>query len=110
MESLKELTTEEYAEAVGITVEQAEGHVEKLDKVINRAKEIEQTYKDYNKKFPSPIDLNDYEKGTVAYEKASVYHAAWEEGKKNLIFYHENYKDTVTRMQSIYQAIGQEVD
>jgi hypothetical protein len=33
MESLKELTTEEYAEAVGITVEQAEGHVEKLDKV-----------------------------------------------------------------------------
>jgi hypothetical protein len=108
MESLKELTTEEYAEAVGITVEQAEGHVEKLDKVINRAKEIEQTYKDYNKKFPNPVDLNDYEKGTVAYEKASVYHAAWEEGKKNLIFYHENYKDTVTRMQSIYQAIGQE--
>jgi hypothetical protein len=108
MESLKELTTEEYAEAVGITVEQAEGHVEKLDKVINRAKEIEQTYKDYNKKFPNPIDLNDYEKGTTAYEKASVYHAAWEEGKKNLIFYHENYKDTVTRMQSIYQAIGQE--
>jgi hypothetical protein len=108
MESLKELTTEEYAEAVGITVEQAEGHVEKLDKVINRAKEIEQTYKDYNEKFPNPVDLNDYEKGTTAYEKAEVYHAAWEEGKKNLIFYHENYKDTVTRMQSIYQAIGQE--
>jgi hypothetical protein len=108
MESLKDLTTEEYAEAVGITVEQAEGHVEKLDKVINRAKEIEQTYKDYNKKFPNPIDLNDYEKGTTAYEKAEVYYAAWEEGKKNLIFYHENYKDTVTRMQSIYQAIGQE--
>ena len=108
MESLKELTTEEYAEAVGITVEQAEGHVEKLDKVINRAKEIEKTYKQYNEKFPSPIDLNDYEEGTKEYEKASVYHAAWEEGKKNLIFYHENYKDTVTRMQSIYQAIAQE--
>jgi hypothetical protein len=108
MESLKDLTTEEYAEAVGITVEQAEGHVEKLDKVINRAKEIEQTYKDYNEKFPNPIDLNEYEKGTTTYEKASVYHAAWEEGKKNLIFYHENYKDTVTRMQSIYQAIGEE--
>lgn len=108
MESLKDLTTEEYAEAVGISVEQAEGHVEKLDKVINRAKEIEQTYKEYNKKFPNPIDLNEYEKGTTTYEKASVYHAAWEEGKKNLIFYHENYKDTVTRMQSIYQAIGEE--
>lgn len=108
MESLKELTTEEYAEAVGISVEQAQGHIEKLDKVIGRAKEIEKTYKEYNKKFPNPIDLNDYKKGTREYEKASIYHNAWEEGKKNVIFYHENYKNTVERMQKIYQSIGNE--
>ena len=108
MESLKELTTEEYAEAVGISVEEAQGHTEKLDKVINRAKEIEKTYNQYNKKFPNPIDLNDYEKGTKEYEKAEIYHTAWEEGKKNVIFYHENYKDTLTRMQSIFQSIAEE--
>lgn len=108
MESLKGLTTEEYAEAVGISVEQAQGHVEKLDKVIGRAKEIEKTYKEYNKKFPNPIDLNDYKKGTADYEKAEVYHNAWEEAKKNVVFYHENYKDTVARMQKIYQSIGKE--
>ena len=108
MESLKDLTTEEYAEAVGISVEQAQGHTEKLDKVINRAKEIEKTYKEYDKKFPNPIDLNDYKKGTKEYEKAAVYHSAWDQAKKNVIFYHENYKDTVTRMQSIYQSIAEE--
>lgn len=108
MESLKELTTEEYAEAVGISFEDAQGHVEKLDKVIGRAKEIEKTYKEYNKKFPNPIDLGDYEEGTKEYEKASIYHAAWEEGRKNIIFYHENYKDTITRMQSIFQSIAEE--
>jgi hypothetical protein len=108
MESLKELTTEEYAEAVGISVEQAQGHTEKLDKVIGRAKEIEKTYKEYNKKFPNPIDLNDYKKGTKDYEKAEVYHNAWEQARKNVVFYHENYKDTVARMQKIYQSIGKE--
>ena len=108
MESLKELTTEEYAEAVGISVEQAQGHTEKLDKVIGRAKEIEKTYKEYNKKFPSPIDLNDYKKGTKEYEKAEIYHNAWEQARKNVVFYHENYKDTVARMQKIYQSIGKE--
>ena len=108
MESLKELTTEEYAEAASISVEQAQGHVEKLDKVINRAKEIEKTYNEYNKKFPNPIDLGDYKKGTKDYEKAEVYYNAWEEAKKNVVFYHENYKDTVARMQKIYQSIGKE--
>jgi hypothetical protein len=108
MESLKELTTEEYAEAASISVEQAQGHVEKLDKVINRAKEIEKTYNEYNKKFPNPIDLGDYKKGTTDYEKAEVYYNAWEEAKKNVVFYHENYKDTVARMQKIYQSIGKE--
>ena len=108
MESLKELTTEEYAEAASISVEQAQGHVEKLDKVIGRAKEIEKTYNEYNKKFPNPIDLGDYKKGTTDYEKAEVYYNAWEEAKKNVVFYHENYKDTVARMQKIYQSIGKE--
>ena len=106
MESLKELTTEEYAEAHGLTLEQAEGHVEKLDKIINKAKEIDKLHKNVNERLPSPIDLNDYEKGTKEYEKAAVYHKAWEEGKKGIIFYNETYKDTVTRMQSVFQDIA----
>ena len=106
MESLKELTTEEYAEAFGLTLEQAEGHTEKLDKIINKAKEIEKLYKNVNERLPSPIDLNDYEKGTKEYEKAAVYHKAWEEGKKGIIFYNETYKDTMTRMQSVFQDVA----
>ena len=108
MESLKELTTEEYAEAVGITVEEAQGHTEKLDKIINRAKDIETEYKKYNDRLPNPIDLGNYEKGTKEYEKASVYYKAWEEGKKSIVFYNESYKDTMMRMQGVFQDIGSE--
>jgi len=103
LESLKGLTTEEYAEAMGITAEEAEGHVEKLDKMINRTKEIEKTYKELNDKLPNPVNLDMYEKGTKDYEKASVYYKAWEEGKKAVIFYGETYKNTVMRMQSVFQ-------
>jgi hypothetical protein len=103
LESLKGLTTEEYAEAQGITVEEAQGHVEKLDKIINRTKEIEKTYNELNEKLPNPVNLDMYEKGTKDYEKASVYYKAWEEGKKAVIFYGETYKNTVMRMQSVFQ-------
>jgi len=103
LESLKGLTTEEYAEALGVTAEEAEGHVEKLDKMINRTKEIEKTYNELNEKLPSPIDLDRFEKGTKEYEKAAIYDQAWAEGKKAVIFYGETYKNTVMRMQSVFQ-------
>jgi len=106
LEALKGLTTEEYAEAQGITVEEAQGHVEKLDKMIERTKEIEKTYKEINDKLPNPVDLERYEKGTKDYEKAAVYYKAWEEGKKAVIFYGETYKNTVMRMQSVFQDMA----
>jgi hypothetical protein len=108
MESLKQLTPEEYAEAVGITVEEAQGHTEKLDKIINRAKDIESEYKKYNERLPNPINLSDFEKGTKEYEKAAIYHKAWEDGKKGIIFYNETYKDTMMRMQSVFQDMASE--
>lgn len=103
LESLKELTTEEYAEAKGISVEEAQGHIEKLDVLINRTKEIQKTYEEVNGKLPNPVDLSQFEKGTKDYEKAAVYYQAWEEGKKAIIFYNETYKNTVMRMQSVFQ-------
>jgi hypothetical protein len=106
LESLKQLTSEEYAEMMKSTEEQTEGHVEKLDLIINRTKEIEKQYKEVNETMPSPVNLQDYEKGTLAYEKAAIGHAAWEEGKKAIIFYNETFKNTVMRMQSVFQDLA----
>jgi hypothetical protein len=106
LESLKQLTSQEYAEMMKSTEEQTEGHVEKLDLIINRTKEIEKQYKEVNETMPSPVNLQDYEKGTLAYEKAAIGHAAWEEGKKAIIFYNETFKNTVMRMQSVFQDLA----
>jgi hypothetical protein len=91
LESLKQLTSEEYAEMMNSTEEETKGHVEKLDLMINRTKEIEKQYKEINETMPSPVNLQNYEKGTLAYEKAAIGHAAWEEGKKAIIFYNETF-------------------
>ena len=106
LESLKQLTPQEYAEMMKSTEEEIEGHVEKLDLIINRTKEIEKQYKEINETMPSPVNLQDYEKGTLAYEKAAIGHAAWEEGKKGIIFYNETFKNTVMRMQSVFQDLA----
>lgn len=106
LESLKQLTSEEYAEMMNSTEEETKGHVEKLDLIINRTKEIEKQYKEINETMPNPVNLQDYEKGTLAYEKAAIGHAAWEEGKKAIIFYNETFKNTVMRMQSVFQDLA----
>jgi hypothetical protein len=106
LESLKQLTPAEYAEMMKSTEEETKGHVEKLDLIINRTKEIEKQYKEVNETMPSPVNLQDYEKGTLAYEKAAIGHAAWEEGKKGIIFYNETFKNTVMRMQSVFQDLA----
>jgi hypothetical protein len=106
LESLKQLTSEEYAEMMNSTEEETKGHVEKLDVLITRTQEIEKQYKKINDVMPNPVNLQDYEKGTLAYEKAAIGHAAWEEGKKAIIFYNETFKNTVMRMQSVFQDLA----
>ena len=106
LESLKQLTPQEYAEMMNSTEEETKGHVEKLDVIIKRTQEIEKQYKEVNETMPSPVNLQNYEKGTLAYEKAAIGHAAWEEGKKGIIFYNETFKNTVMRMQSVFQDLA----
>ena len=106
LESLKQLTPAEYAEMMNSTEEETKGHVEKLDVIINRTQEIEKQYKKINDTMPNPVNLQDYEKGTIAYEKAAIGYSAWEEGKKAIIFYNETFKDTVMRMQSVFQDLA----
>ena len=40
LENLKNLTQEEYAEYQGVSMEQAEGHTQKIDNIINRTQDI----------------------------------------------------------------------
>jgi hypothetical protein len=103
LENIKTLTTEEYAEYQGITLEQAEGHTEKIDRIIDKTKNIVKNYDEVKEMYPNPVDLNDYKKGSVEYQKAALFSTAWDEAVRNVIFYNDNYKGTLDRMQKVYR-------
>lgn len=105
LENLKNLTQEEYAEYQGVSMEQAEGHTQKIDNIINRTQDILKNYDKVKEMYPNPVDLNEYKKGSVEYQKAALFSKAWDEAVKNVIFYNDNYKTTLSRMQKVYNAM-----
>jgi hypothetical protein len=106
LENLKNLTTEEYAEYMGITEEQAEGHTQKIDGVISKTKEIVKNYEEVKEMYPNPIDLSDYKKGSVEYQKAALFSKAWDKAVENVIFYNNSHKNILDRMQKVYTGMA----
>jgi len=106
LENIKNLTQEEYAEYQGITMEQADGHTEKIDHIINKTQDILKNYDKVNEMYPNPVDLNEYKKGSVEYQKAALFSKAWDEAVRNVIFYNDSYKNTLDRMQKVYRDMA----
>lgn len=104
--SYKNLTAEEF-ESEFPSVPKGEGakYIARIDGIITKANEIQKSYAEINERFPSPIDLSQYEKGTDAYKKAAIFHTAWEGAKQNAIFMSQGYKDAVERMKKIKNTL-----
>ena len=100
--SYKDLTAEEF-EIEFPSIPKGEGakYIARIDGILTKANEIQKSYSEINERFPSPIDLSQYEEGTDAYKKAAIFHTAWEGAKQNAIFMSQGYKDAVTRIKQI---------
>ncbi len=85
--------------------EQAEGHTQKIDQIISRTNDIVKNYDEVKEMYPNPVDLSAYKKGSVEYQKAALFSKAWDEAVKNVIFYNDNYKTTLSRMSKVYTAM-----
>lgn len=105
LENIKKLTQDEYAEYTGISVEQADGHTQKIDQIITKTKDIVKNYEEVKEMYPNPVDLSAYKKGSIAYQKAALFSKAWDEAVKNVIFYNDSYKTTLSRMGKVYDAM-----
>ena len=105
LENIKKLTQDEYAEYFGISVEQADGHTQKIDQIITKTKDIVKNYEEVKEMYPNPVDLSAYKKGSIAYQKAALFSKAWDEAVKNVIFYNDSYKTTLSRMGKVYDAM-----
>ena len=106
VESFRDLTPEEFEDAVG-NIPKGEGlkYQSRIDDIVKRMDEIKTNYEKINDKYVNPIDLSQYEKGTDAYKKAQLFSQAWEVAKMNAVFMGSSYQDAVKRMKDISTKI-----
>lgn len=104
--SFKNLTPEEFEGAMkGIPKGEGAKYQARIDSALVRASEIQKFYNEITERYPSPIDLDQYEEGTDAYKKAAIFQKAWETAKMNAIFMNEGYKNAINRVEQIKNTI-----
>lgn len=106
LKSLQQLTAEEFEEMVpSIPAGKGQEYLDRIPETIERAQRMEKKFNDINARFPNPVNINNYKKGDPEYEDASLTYHAWEEAKRNAIFFNESFEDTTKRMSSIINDV-----
>jgi len=106
LKSLQQLTAEEFEEMVpSIPAGKGQEYLDRIPETIERAQKMEKKFNDINERFPNPVNINNYKKGDPEYEDASLTYHAWEEAKRNAIFFNESFEDTTKRMSSIINDV-----
>jgi hypothetical protein len=108
LSSMKNLSAEEFEEAFGFEKGTGAEYQGRIDNIIDKAKDIEKSYKEINERFPSPVDLTKIAKDHPDYEAAALLDSAWNMAKRQAIFSNETFKDVTKRMSSIYDTIASE--
>lgn len=103
--SYKNLTAEEFEDAMKLEKGQGEKYLNKIDSVLQRMDEIQSDFNEINDRYPDPIDISGYKKGTEAYNKAAVYLSAWRTAKNNAIFLGQTHKNAKKRMDQITSVL-----
>jgi len=102
LEGLKELTDEEFADAVNIDLEQVPKYRTRIDKSIARLDKIKGLYERVEKKFPNPIsNIDDLDKNDPNYEEKKLLGNAWNLATRNMVFFNETYDDILKRRAEI---------
>ncbi len=104
--SYKDLSVTEFEEAAKIEKGQGEKYQGKIDSILQRIDEIEADYKEYNDRYPDPIDIAGYKKGTDAYNKAAIYLSAWRSSRDNAIFLGQTFKNAKERRDAMRNLLG----
>lgn len=100
------MTAEEIEEDLGLEKGTGQKYKERVSEVLERANEIEKTYNDINRRYPSPVNLGDYKKGTEQYKRAAIFNSAWNMAKKNAVFLSHSYNESLKRMNDIVNTIS----
>ena len=103
--SYKNLTAVEFEDALKLEKGKGEKYLGKIDSVLQRIDEIEADYEENMERYPDPIDLAGYKKGTEAYNKAAIYLSAWRSARNNAIFLGQTNKNAKKRMEQMASTV-----
>jgi hypothetical protein len=102
LEGLKELTDDEFADAVNIDLEQVPKYRTRIDKSVARLDKIKNLYERVERKFPNPIsNINDLDKNDPDYEEKKLLGNAWNLATRNMVFFNETYDNILERRAAI---------
>lgn len=104
--SYRDLSTTEFEDAVKLERGKGEKYQGKIDSILQRVNEIEEDYKDTMERYPDPIDLSGYKKGTDTYNKAAIYLSAWRRSRDNAVFLGQTFRNAKERRQEIRSLLG----
>ena len=101
----KNLTDEEIEDELGLEPGQGAKYRDRVDPILSKMDLIEQKHEEINRRYPTPLDLDQFKKGTDEYKKAAIFNSAWEIAKKNAIFMSSSYDDALKRMAAITSTL-----
>jgi hypothetical protein len=101
LESFKELSDVEFADAVNIDIEQVPKYRSRIDKSVERLDKIQTLYDRVERKNPNPINYSELNPEDANFEEKLILYNAWEQTNENMVFFNEVYDDALKRRSQI---------
>ena len=102
MKAVKTMTPEAIKEAYGVDGPEVLG---KINRILERAQYIKNNYDTWNNKAPNPFKPEAFPKDSPEYIREAVAKSAWEQAKRNAIFYGYSFSRNAERIASVKQDV-----
>jgi len=103
LNDIKQMKPEDIEDANVLNLQPGEGQkaLERIDKIIDKAKKLQKRFNFESSRNPNPINVNDYALGTKEREEAELYYKAWEVAKFNVIFLNATFDENLSRLNNL---------
>lgn len=102
MEDMKGLTPEEVKESFGL---EHTDFLNKLDKSISRAQNIQNRFELTEQKYKNPFNPRAYTPGSLEYIQSSINYLGWQAAQKEFVFNSHSFDRTLERMNDIASTV-----
>jgi hypothetical protein len=104
LQSMKNMTEVEIEDTFKLQAGEGKKALERIDKIIDRSKTIQNKFDYHQTKYQVGINPNDYKEGTIEREQADLLIEAHNKAKFNAIFLDASYEDNLKRINGMGQT------